>query len=74
MAWENDNIDQGFSFANRNVGKKPRKFQYTYQTIADILGLQARTVREYARRGDFNPNSLLSVIKFVCVKKGIQSI
>lgn len=49
----------------RNIGKKPKKFQYTYQIIADIVGLHIETIRKFSREGVFNPEDLKSVIKFI---------
>jgi hypothetical protein len=52
----------------RNQGKKPKKFHYTYQDIADEVGLAQRTIRKYAQQGLFNPNDLLSVVEFISVR------
>ena len=49
----------------QNKGKKPTKFKYTYQDIADLKGLTYKTVRKYAQRGIYNPHSLKSVIGFL---------
>lgn len=49
----------------RNVGKKPKKYVYTMQKIADIVGLHLNSLRRLARAGAFNPEDLKSVIKFI---------
>lgn len=48
-----------------NKGRQPTKFYFTYQDIADIVGLDVETVRKYSRDGAFDPNDLKSVVKFI---------
>lgn len=54
-----------WDISQRNQGKKTKKFRYTYQDIADIMGLAQGTVRKYAQTGKYDPDSLKSVIEFV---------
>ena len=49
----------------RNQGKKDRKFKFTYKDIATATGLSQRTVREYARINKYDPNDLMSLVKFI---------
>jgi hypothetical protein len=49
----------------RHEGKKSRKFKFTYEDIANLIGLQMETVRRYAWEGKFNPRKLSSLVDFV---------
>lgn len=53
-----------------NKGKKPRKFTYGYQDIANLTGLTYQTVRKYAAQGKYNPKSLESVYGLVTSRQG----
>lgn len=56
----------------RNVGKKPTKFKFTYQDLADITRLTVPTLRRYAHLGKFDPRDLVSVVKFVAPYLGYE--
>ncbi|WP_372716436.1 hypothetical protein [Novipirellula sp.] len=39
-------------------------WQYTYEDIADLLGIELSTVRKSASRGDFDPCDLKSIMLY----------
>lgn len=49
-------------------GKRPHKFTYTYQDIADLTHHTLSSIRAYASRKKFNPRSLESVVRFIAEK------
>ncbi len=57
----------------RNVGKKEKKFKYTYEHIAYLTKLSTSTVGQYARKGKFNPYSLESTLEFVIKYRNVAS-
>lgn len=46
-------------------GRSPTKFSYTFEDVARLTGLSIAAARKHAQRGNFDPNSLSSVLEFV---------
>lgn len=46
-------------------GRSPKKFSFTYEDYAGLLGLSTEAVRKHAQRGNFDPHDLVSVLEFV---------
>jgi hypothetical protein len=46
-------------------GKSAKRFSYSYEDLSKLLGCSVAAVRKHAQRGNFDPNSLPSVLEFV---------
>jgi hypothetical protein len=46
-------------------GRSPSRFSYSYEDLSKLLGCSIAAVRKHAQRGNFDPNSLPSVLEFV---------
>lgn len=46
-------------------GRSPTKFYYRYEDIAALAGTSVAAARKHAQRGNFDPNSLPSILEFV---------
>jgi hypothetical protein len=46
-------------------GRSPSRFSYSYEDLSKLLGCSVAAVRKHAQRGNFDPNSLPSVLEFV---------
>jgi hypothetical protein len=55
-----DHFPRGFG-----KGKSPRKFSFTYEDYARIIGCSPEAARKHAQRGHFDPKDLVSVLEFV---------
>jgi hypothetical protein len=51
-------------------GRGKRRFSYTYQDLARLLGMTEEAVRQAAHRGKFDPADLRSVVAFYVKRKG----
>ena len=57
-----DNFKKSKGFGR---GKSPKKFSFTYEDYAGMLGCSVEAVRKHAQRGNFDPGNLVSVLEFV---------
>ena len=48
------------------MARTPQKFTYEYSDISELTGMSFQAVYQYKRRGLLDPESLESVILFVC--------
>ena len=57
-------------------GKSPKKFSFTYEDYAGMLGCSVEAVRKHAQRGNFDPGDLVSVLEFVNgrLKSGVRPL
>ncbi len=55
-------------------GRSPKKFFYSYEDIAQLTGTSVQAARKHAQRGNFNPNSLLSILEFVRDKLSVSPL
>lgn len=55
------------------VGKREKKFIYTYSTIANIVGLKAHTVWLHGRKNKFNPHDLDSVVGYINYRRLVNA-
>jgi hypothetical protein len=46
-------------------GKSPKKFSFTYEDYARIMGCSQEAARKHAQRGHYDPADLLSVLEFI---------
>ena len=49
-------------------GRYPTKFHYNYQDLAEAIGCSVEAVRKHAQRGNFDPDSLVSILEFIKLK------
>lgn len=46
-------------------GKSAKRFSFTYNNLAEAIGMSVGAVKKHAQRGNFNPQDLLSVLEFI---------
>lgn len=49
-------------------GRSPTRFSYTYEDVAQALGCSIQAARKHAQRGNYDPNSLMSILEFIQIK------
>jgi len=55
-------------------GAEKRLCSLTYSQIADWVGLESRSVQQYASRGDFDPKSVESVLSWVNGRRSAKGL
>jgi hypothetical protein len=46
-------------------GKSAKKFSFTYEDLARVMGCSVQAVRKRVQREDFDPYDLVSVLEYV---------
>ena len=57
------------------VGQGEKLFTYSYQSLADLFGVTVDTIRQWVRRGKFDPNSIRSIAEHYTEKtRGLREL